>query len=68
MKKSRIDHDIVLVLVCSLITITAWVGFEIYRVFWVNKKEIEQVEQVQIRELNPVLKVEVLDELEKRGP
>lgn len=68
MKKNRIDQDIVVVLIFSLVTIGAWVGFEIYRVFVVNKSEVKQIAEVQIKELDPTLKVEVLNELEKRTP
>lgn len=68
MKKNRIDQDIVVVLACSLVTIAAWVGFEIYRVFVVNKSEVKQITELQIKDLDPTLKVEVLNELEKRTP
>ncbi len=68
MKKNRIDHDIVVVLACSLVTIAAWVGFEIYRVYVANQQEVKQITEIQIKELDPTLKVEVLNELEKRVP
>src|SRR3989344_1851119 len=33
MRKSKIDRDIVVILIMTLVTISAWVGFETYRAY-----------------------------------
>lgn len=66
MPKNKIDRDIVVVLIMTLITVVAWVGFETYRAY--TKTVIPPVLAKQLRAINPELDLPVLDEIEKRQP
>lgn len=66
MHKNKIDHDIVVMLVMTLITLVSWVGFEVYRAY--TKTVIPPILAKQLREVNPGLDLKVLDEIEKRQP
>ncbi len=66
MHKNKIDRDIVVMLVMTLITLVAWVGFEVYRAY--TKIAIAPVLAEQLREVNPVLDLGVLEIIEKREP
>lgn len=66
MKRNGIDRGVVLLLVCTLITVIAWVGFEVYRAF----REVEVPEGVEkhLQGMDPTLKITVLDKLEELEP
>ncbi len=66
MKKSKIDRDVVFLLVSTLITIGSWVGFEVYRAY--IKVGLPSGIEKHLVEIMPVLKTEVLDTIEKRVP
>ena len=66
MRKKRIDRDIVVVLISTLVTVAAWVGFEVYRAY--TKVNIPTGIEQYLGELSPKLDVAVLDDLEKRDP
>lgn len=66
MQKNKIDRDIVVVLVMTLITVVSWAGFEVYRAY--TKIVIAPVLAEQLREVNPVLDLGVLEIIEKREP
>jgi hypothetical protein len=68
MKRNNIDHDIVVVLAWSLVTLSVWVGLEVVKIVLSTKGQTKQVVETQIKELDPKLKVEVLDNLEQRQP
>jgi len=66
MRKNKIDRDIVMVLVMTLITLTAWVGFEVYRAY--TRVNISPVPDKQLLKLPPTLDIPVLEKLESRTP
>ncbi len=66
MQKNKIDRDIVIILVMTLITVVSWAGFEIYRAY--TKITITPILAEQLREVSPVLDLGVLDDVEKREP
>jgi hypothetical protein len=66
MKNNKIDKDILVVLVWTLVTVSAWVGFEIYRVVYTGRVEVKEKVETEIKDINPTLNLGVLDELEKR--
>jgi hypothetical protein len=66
MKKRRIDRDIVLLLISTLITLVSWVGFEVYRAY--TKPRIPEILQHHLEPFDPVLDKTVLDQLENRLP
>ena len=66
MKKNKIDRDIVVVLIMTLITISAWIGFEVYRAY--SLVNIPPVLSKQLMELSPKLDMNVLGKLESRTP
>jgi len=66
MKKNRLDRDIVIVLVATLITITTWVGLEVYIAY--HKQETPVVEEKYLQQFEPTLDTDVLNQLQKRLP
>lgn len=66
MRRRRIDRDIVVVLISTLVTVVAWVGFEVYRAY--AKVNLPTGIEQYLGELDPKLDVTVLDYLEKRDP
>ena len=65
MKKKRVDRGIVVLLISTLVTLAAWVGFEIYRAY--NQAKFpEDLESILIP-LEPKLETKVLDILEERN-
>ncbi len=66
MKRKRIDRDIVVVLISTLVTVAAWVGFEVYRAY--AKVNIPTGIEQYLGALDPKLDVVVLDDLEKSDP
>ena len=66
MRKSKIDRDIVVILIMTLVTISAWVGFETYRAY--TRSNIPPVLAKQLLELSPQLDMNTLGRLESRNP
>ncbi len=66
MRKNKIDRDIVMVLVMTLMTLVTWVGFEVYRAY--TRADIPPVLAKQLLELSPTLGIPVLEKLESRTP
>jgi hypothetical protein len=66
MRKNKIDRDIVIVLVATLITLVVWMGFSIYQAL--VKHDTPEVLQKYLQEFDPKLDTSVLDQLEKRMP
>ena len=60
------DRDIVALLVFTLITLSTWVGFEVYHAY--TKPIIPEVLAKHLRVLNPVLSTSVLSALSARLP
>ena len=65
MKKRGIDRSVVVLLISTLITIAAWVGFEVYRAY--TRVQLPEGIEKYLAPLMPTLDSEVLDNLEKRG-
>ena len=65
MKKNRIDRDIVVLLVSTLLTVATWVGFEVYRAY--KKPNTPAGVEEHLKELTPVLRTDLLDTIEKRS-
>lgn len=66
MRKNKTDRQVVVVLVMTLITLVAWVGFEVYRAY--TLVNIPSVSDKQLLELSPTLDIPVLEKLESRTP
>lgn len=66
MRKNKTDRNIVTMLVMTLITVIAWVGFEVYRAY--TKVDISPVEDKLLLELTPTLDIPVLEKLESKTP
>lgn len=67
MRKQRAyDRDIVVLLVFSLITLSTWVGFEVYHAY--TQVEIPEVTTKMLRPLDPNLNTAVLSDLTSRLP
>lgn len=67
MKQNRAyDRDIVTLLVFTLITLSTWVGFEVYHAY--SKPIVPEVLARHMRELNPALNTSVLTALNARLP
>ncbi len=66
MKKNKTDRQVVVVLVMTLITLVAWVGFEVYRTY--TLVNIPPVSDKLLLELSPTLDISVLEKLESRTP
>lgn len=66
MKKGRLDRDIVILLISTLLTLVSWVGFEVYRAF--TKPRIPEVLQRHLEPFDPTLDRSIFDQLEKRLP
>lgn len=64
MRKKRIDKDIILLLTTTLITVTVWVGFEVYRAY--TKVALPEGLEQYLTPLDPQLSTEVLDKLQER--
>ena len=65
MKKRRIARDVVVLLISTLITIAAWVGFEVYRAY--TRVNLPEGVEEYLTPLEPTLDTQILDNLEKRG-
>lgn len=61
----RIDGELVFLLSCTLLTLLAWVSFEVYRAY--TKPKLPEGIEKYLIELNPNLNEKVLDDLEKRS-
>ena len=66
MRKNKTDRQVVVVLVMTLITLVAWVGFEVYRAY--TLVNIPPVSDKLLLELSPTLDISVLEKLESRTP
>lgn len=64
MPRKHVDSDIVMLLVFTLITLSSWVGFEVYRAF--TKTQIPEVSAKYLIPLNPNLNTQVLTALESK--
>ena len=64
MRKKYIYRDIITLLISTLITILAWVGFEVYRAY--TKSEVPGDIDQYLENLDPKLKEEVMTRLENR--
>lgn len=67
MKKTHsYDRDVVALLVITLVTLSSWVGFEVYRAF--TRSDIPDVSAKLMRPLDPALNTAVLSALKSRLP
>jgi len=65
-RRGRIDRQIMLLLISTLVTVTVWVGFEVYQSY-VNTQLPDGIDR-HLGVWQPELKIKVLDELQKRNP
>ena len=65
MRKQTIDRNLVVVLTTTLITLSAWVGFEVYRAY--TKVGLPTGVEKYLQTLDPTLNVAVLDKLQQRS-
>lgn len=63
-KKTKINRDLLLVSILTLITILTWIGMGVYRSL--TKREIPEVMEKQLLPLTPEIKTEAFDHLENR--
>ena len=66
MRKKRIDKDVVVLLITTLVTIASWVGFEVYRAYTQVKVD-PQVEKY-LEQIDPTLKTDIFSKLEGLNP
>lgn len=66
MRKNKTDRQVVVVLVMTLITLVAWVGFEVYRAY--TLVNIPPVSDKLLQELSPTLDISALEKIESRTP
>ena len=66
MRNRSLDKDVVIVLISTLLTVTSWVGFEVYRAY----AEINLPEAVEkhLTPLNPQIDYTTIEKLEKLNP
>lgn len=64
MRKRGIDKDLVLILTTTLITVAAWVGFEVYRAY--TRVKVPEGLERYLEPIDPTLSVQTLDKLEGR--
>ncbi|MEK7163639.1 MAG: hypothetical protein AAB768_00675 [Patescibacteria group bacterium] len=65
-KTHSYDRDIVALLVITLVTLSSWVGFEVYRAF--TNTNIPDVSARLMRPLDPALNTALLSALKSRLP
>ncbi len=63
MTKKEIDRSIINLLILTLITLSVWVGFEVYRAY--TATAMPEVRQY-LEPLNPTLDTQTLQRLEER--
>lgn len=66
MRKNKTDRQVVVVLVMTLITLVAWVGFEVYRAY--TLVNIPSVSDKLLQKLSPTLDISALEKIESRTP
>jgi hypothetical protein len=66
MKKKQLDRSITMVLICTLITLAAWIGFQVYRAY--SQVPLPEGIDKHLQPLEPTLETSVLDRLEQRQP
>ena len=65
MNRRRIDKDIVVLLISTLVTVATWVGFEVYRAY--TRVQVPEGVESLLAPLTPTLDIQVLDALDKRS-
>lgn len=61
MKKKYISRDVLTLSVCTLITILAWIGFDVYRIL--SREKQPYVPANQLVPLNPKIDEEIINQL-----
>lgn len=64
MPKKSIDKNLIFLLVCTLITLASWIGYEVYQAYATAK--VEDVPPSYLIKLDPTLDTKVLEKIEKR--
>jgi len=66
MRKKKIDKDVIVLLISTLVTISSWVGFEVYRAY----TEIVVDPQVEkyLVQIDPTLNTDIFSKLEELNP
>jgi hypothetical protein len=66
MRKKKIDRDVIVLLISTLVTIASWIGFEVYRAYTQVKVD-PQVEKY-LGQIDPTLKTDIFSKLEEANP
>ena len=61
MKKKYVSRDILVLSVCTLITISAWIGFDVYRIL--TREEEPYVPGSQLAPFDPEIDQEIIDHI-----
>lgn len=61
-KSSRIGRDVIWILVSTVVTISVWIGFEVYRAYF--KPTVPEEVEKYLNPLSPTLDEKFLDILE----
>jgi len=64
-RKSKINRDLLVISILTLITILSWIGMDVYH--RLTKTAVPEVVERQLLPLDPKIKTEVLNYLENRG-
>ena len=62
-QKFKLGKNVLFLTVISLLTVISWVCFEVYEA--INKTTITKVTKEQMAPINPLIKTEVFEKLEK---
>ena len=66
MRKRKIDREVVVLLISTLVTIASWIGFEVYRTYTQTKVD-PQVEKY-LQQIDPTLRTDIFSKLEGLNP
>ena len=61
MKRKYVSRDILILSLCTLITVLVWIGFDVYRIL--TKEEEPYVPTSQLIPLNPKVDQEIIDQI-----
>jgi hypothetical protein len=65
MKRKKIDRDIIVLLISTLVTVASWVGFEVYRTY--TQSKIDPSVEKYLQEFDPTLNTGLFSKLEERN-
>lgn len=65
MRRKQLDREVIMLLLTTLIMVSTWVGFEVYRAY--VKSETPADMELFLRNLDPAIDKAYLDKLESRN-